>query len=103
MNNLAELVLSLCSLFEAEGRLLRENILLTLSRFLLIVAGAGFAVTALAFFLAGIYNILLAIMPKALALACLGLASALISFIFFWSSALWRRKKKQNLQKEAQE
>ncbi len=94
MDGLTALVLSLCSLLEAEGNLLQENILRTLLRSLLLLTGVLFAIATLAFFMAGIYDLLLYVMPRWLAFACLGLLNAVLSLILFRSSRQWGKKKR---------
>lgn len=103
MNGLSALVLSLCSLIEAEGRLLQENVLRSFLRLLLLLAGVLFGVAAIAFFIAGIYSQLALFMPSALALACVGLISAFVSFIFFWSSGQWGKRKAPSAEKSSPE
>lgn len=79
MKGLAELVLSLCELCEAEGRLLQENVLRTLRRALLLSLGLIFGAAALAFLVAATYVTLSTLLPKQYALClmafvCTGIA-----------------------------
>ena len=84
MKGLAELVVSLCDLCEAEGRLLEAGILRTVRRAGLLSLGLLFGAAALALLLAALYALLTALLPTPAALACLGCASAAIAGFFLW-------------------
>lgn len=79
MKGLAELVVSLCDLCEAEGRLLEAGILRTVRRVGLLSLGLLFGAAALALLLAALYALLTALLPRPAALALLGCASAAIA------------------------
>lgn len=89
MKSLAELVLSLCDLGEAEGRLLRENVRN-------IGIGCGIAGIALLFASACIglliisaFDSLLAIIPLPLCLLIAAFLCALAAFILFLLAKRW--------------
>lgn len=84
MKGLAELVVSLCDLCEAEGRLLEEGILRTVRRAGLISLGLLFGAAALALLLCALYAFLAALLPTPAALALLGCASAAVAGLFLW-------------------
>ena len=84
MKGLGELVVSLCDLCEAEGRLLEAGILRTVRRVGLLSLGLLFGAVALALLLAALYALLTALLPRPAALALLGCASALIAGLFLW-------------------
>ncbi|WP_300879677.1 hypothetical protein [uncultured Desulfovibrio sp.] len=79
MKGLAELVVSLCDLCEAEGRLLQEGVLRTVRRTVTLTLGLLFGAAALALLLAALYALLTSFMPVPAALAVLGLASAVVA------------------------
>lgn len=79
MKGLAELVVSLCDLCEAEGRLLQEGVLRTVRRTVTLMLGLLFGAAALALLLAALYSLLTSFMPVPAALAVLALASAVIA------------------------
>ena len=79
MKGLAELVVSLCDLCEAEGRLLEEGILRTVRRVAFLSLGLLFGAGALALLLAALYALLTDLMPTPAALALLGAASAAVA------------------------
>ena len=76
MKGLAELVVSLCDLCEAEGRLLEAGILRTVRRVAFLSLGLLFGAAALALLLAALYALLTVFLPTPAALALLGTASA---------------------------
>lgn len=86
MKGLAELVVSLCDLCEAEGRLLEAGILRTVRRAGLLSLGLLFGAAALALLLGALYGLLTALLPTPAALALLGCASAAIAGILFWNA-----------------
>ena len=63
MKGLAELVVSLCDLCEAEGRLLQEGVLRTVRRTVTLTLGLLFGAAALALLLAALYALLTSFMP----------------------------------------
>lgn len=83
---MAELVLSLCDLLEAEGRLLRQNVRRTGSGCALAGIGLVFIAAALAFLVAAIYKALSLILAPPLVMLILGCICAMIAAIFFWSA-----------------
>lgn len=86
MKGLAELVVSLCDLCEAEGRLLEAGILRTVRRVALLSLGLLFGAAALALLLAALYALLTSLLPRPTALALLGGASAAIAVLLLWSA-----------------
>ena len=84
MKGLGELVVSLCDLCEAEGRLLEAGILRTVRRAALLSLGLLFGAAALALLLGALYAFLAALLPRPAALALLGCASAAIAGLFLW-------------------
>ena len=86
MKGLAELVVSLCDLCEAEGRLLEAGILRTVRRVALLSLGLLFGAAALALLLAALYAFLTSLLPTPAALALLGGASAAVAALFLWSA-----------------
>lgn len=86
MKGLAELVVSLCDLCEAEGRLLQEGVLRTVRRTVILTLGLLFGAAALALLLAALYALLISLMPVPAALAILGLASAAVAACLLWSA-----------------
>lgn len=86
MKGLAELVVSLCDLCEAEGRLLEAGILRTVRRAALLSLGLLFGAAALALLLAALYALLTSLLPTPAALALLGCASAAIAGLLLWGA-----------------
>lgn len=86
MKGLAELVVSLCDLCEAEGRLLQEGVLRTVRRTVILTLGLLFGAAALALLLAALYALLTSLMSVPAALAILGLASAAVAACLLWSA-----------------
>lgn len=86
MKGLAELVVSLCDLCEAEGRLLEAGILRTVRRAALLSLGLLFGAAALALLLAALYALLTSLLPTPAALALLGCASAAIAVLLLWGA-----------------
>ncbi|WP_291358272.1 hypothetical protein [Desulfovibrio sp.] len=86
MKGLAELVVSLCDLCEAEGRLLEAGILRTVRRAGLLSLGLLFGAAALALLLGALYTLLTSLLPTPAALGLLGGASALIAALLLWGA-----------------
>ena len=86
VKGLAGLVVSLCDLCEAEGRLLEAGILRTVRRVGLLSLGLLFGAAALALILGALYALLTSLLPTPAALALLGGASAVIAAILLWSA-----------------
>lgn len=89
MKGLAELVLSLCDLLEAEGQVLREN-----ARSLGLgcaIAGIGmiFLVGAAALVVIAVYEGLLSILPMPVCLLVLAAFCACIALAMFVASRIW--------------
>jgi ABC-type antimicrobial peptide transport system permease subunit len=83
MKSISELIISVFDLAEAEGRLLKQNILETLAIGLLMVIVALLVLFALGFLLAAFYQFLAQywLIPAALfstSLLCLGLAGGVV-------------------------
>lgn len=85
MHGLAELILSLCGLMEAEGRLLRDNVFLLTRRCVILVVGILFGTAALACIVAASYEVMLLVMPKPAAIALMGIICAVIGAALLWS------------------
>lgn len=94
MNSMAELVLSLCNLVEAEGRLLQKNTLAVFRSCILLLAAMIFGIAAIAFFIAAIYAVLNEILPTYLVLCIMGLACLAVAAAFYWSMRICRNKPK---------
>ncbi|MDE7241007.1 hypothetical protein, partial [Desulfovibrio sp.] len=84
MKGLAELVVSLCDLCEAEGRLLEAGILRTVRRAALLSLGLIFGAAGLALLLGALYALLSELLSRPAALALLGCASAAIAGLLLW-------------------
>lgn len=84
MKNLAGVILGLCDILEAEGRLLQEQTLRTLRKSLFLITGMAFIAAALAFLVASGYSMLITFMARPLALALMGVLCAIIASIFLW-------------------
>lgn len=85
MKGLAELVLSLCELAEAEGRALRQSVKRAGSGCLLIAIGMGFLAAALAFAVAAASQALARVLPPWGASLALSGLCLLIAVIVIWS------------------
>lgn len=83
MKGLAELVVSLFDLCEAEGRLLQESILATARHVGLLFLGLLFGAAALALLLAALYALLNAFLSAEAVLGILGAACAVIALFCF--------------------
>lgn len=86
MKGFAELILSLCDLAEAEGRVLRENIRKVGSGCLLSAIGILFLAAALAFLVASAYKALNLFLPQPLSLLLLSVMCALMGIVLIWSA-----------------
>lgn len=84
MKGLAGLVLGLIDLLEAEGALLRENVLRTVRQCVILSLGLIFAGAALAFFVASTYTALAIYVSRPMALAIIGIVCALLSVTLLW-------------------
>lgn len=91
MKGMAELVLSLCELAEAEGRVLRTNVQRMGKGCALVTIAFFFLTLALIFVLVAIYDILAIWLPKAVLLLIMGFITALLAMVFF---ALARKNSK---------
>lgn len=100
MGSLAELILNLCDLLEAEGRLLRANVLRATQKGVLLVLGLLFGAAGLAFFVAAIYKALAMLVPEPVALAILGFLCLAIGIII-WSASQWPKTRKQQQSRSA--
>lgn len=98
MKDLAELILSLCGLLEAEGRLLKENALDLTFRCSIMVIGLLFGAAALACMVAAAYSALLLMISRPAAIALMGLMCAMASAGLLWS--LRGKCRKQNKARE---
>lgn len=97
MVRLAEFILGLLSLIEAEGRLLRLNTLILTRGIIFILMGFICGAGALAFFLAALYKALILVLPELLSLVIMGGACSLLAIIFIWSVPGCRRKTRKNI------
>ena len=87
MKGLTELVIGLCDLAEAEGRLLRYNVLKTVRTAALLILGLFFGAAGAAFFVAALYRALVEIVHPAWALCILGLACMGIAGGLVWTTS----------------
>lgn len=103
MKGLAELVLSLCDLAEAEGRALKNGIRRTGQGCLLSGIGLLFAGAALAFITAAIYEALAGILPRPAAFLIMAGVCIVIAAGVLWSAKICSGKppKKQPEKKQA--
>ena len=99
MKKLAEVVLAFFDLAEAEGRLLQARVLVTVRSCLWFALGVVFAGAAIALFLASAFDWLLTVLPRPVALALTGLASAVVSLVFLGGAYLCLKKKNVQHQK----
>lgn len=101
MTGVAELILSFCNLLEAEGRVLRINIMRVTCGCLTLTLGIAFGGAALVFFVASAYEWLLAIFSKTVTLAMIGGICLFIAIILLWCAAYGgkRTQRKQNTEK----
>lgn len=97
MRSLAEFILSLLQLFEAEGNLLRANVLRTARGCGLIVVGVVFVAVAIAFFVAAVYELLISIMPSSAVFALMGLICGAIALCLIWSANKCGRIKQKDI------
>ncbi len=90
MKGLAALLLSLFDLFEAEGRLLQENIIVTVQRCVILALGLIFGAAALAFLAAAAYALLAIYTPAPVACLLMALLCLCICGVMLW----WVKQKK---------
>lgn len=93
MKGLTELVLRLCDLGEAEGRVLRENIKTvgigcSIAGIGLVFAAAAFALIAISVFFG-----LLVILPMPVCLLILASLCAIIAYCFLFFASKWLKSK----------
>ncbi|WP_165176617.1 hypothetical protein [Desulfovibrio sp. ZJ369] len=86
MKGLTECIISFFDLLEAEGQLLRHNVLRTLRMALLLALGLLFGVAAVAFFVAALYKALSLVLHPAWVLCIIGLICAGIAGGLLWMS-----------------
>ena len=97
MLHLAEFFLGLLAVLEAEGRELRENIIILTRRLIFLVFGLALAATAIIFFLIAIYKGLSALLSPLAALLLMGIICLIPAFFLIWiSSGKNVRKDKKN-------
>lgn len=85
MKGLAEVILGLCGLVEAEGRLLRENAFTLTRRCVILTLGLLFGAGALALGIAAAYEVMLLMLPEPGALAVAAVLCALVCAALLWS------------------
>lgn len=95
MTRLAEFILGLFTLIEAEGRLLRLNVSRLASSICLLVIGFFCGAVALGFFCAAIYKTLLLFLATPVALLIMGCVCALLALVLIWGSTKCRGTKKK--------
>lgn len=95
MKKLAEIILSLLNLFEAEGRLLRFRALATLRNAGFLFLGILFFFAALVFFLCSFYQFLIQYFNPSATLLMMGLTSSLIAFPLLWLPCRSQMKKRK--------
>ncbi|MGE9985947.1 hypothetical protein [Desulfovibrio sp. SGI.169] len=86
MKDITELIISFLGLLEAEGRLLRRNILRTLRMALLFALGLLFGAAALAFLVAALYKALSHVLHPVWVLCIMGATCACIAGGLLWMS-----------------
>lgn len=86
MEKLAELIISLLNLAEAEGRLLQEGALRTTRRCIIMVIAMSFGAASLAFFIGALYVFLIIYLPLYIVLAILAGICGLICLGLLWST-----------------
>ncbi|MDE5832644.1 MAG: hypothetical protein K2H64_06620 [Desulfovibrio sp.] len=91
---LAEIVIGLLSLLEAEGLVFRVNALRLARAIVLQIIAFIFGAAALAFFVAAAYKWLATVVSPPLVFCALGAICAAVFFALFWSSSLWTKTKK---------
>ena len=101
MKGLAELVLSLCDLAEAEGRSLRKNLLLAGQGCAFMGAAVLFIAAALAFIIAAAYEGLLLFAPRYAAFLLMAVLSFAFAFLLFWSAKKCMPLKKKQLSQQS--
>lgn len=94
MLRVAEFILGLFSLAEAEGRLLRLNITRLTASLSLLIIGFLCAAIALGFLAAALYETLGLFFNKPVALLIMGCALAVLSAILIGSALKWPKSKK---------
>lgn len=94
MKRLTELVLRLCDLGEAEGRVLRENAKTVGIGCALAGLGLVFAAAAFALIAISVYSGLLAILPMPACLLILALFCAVIALLFLFYASKWLKNNK---------
>lgn len=95
MKGLAEFVLSLCDLAEAEGRVFRENVFRVGIGCILAALGLLFIGASLAFIAASFYHALLTITSTPMALLAISAFCAFIGFILLWLGCFNKSGKRQ--------
>lgn len=102
MSGVAELILSFCDLLEAEGRVLRINIMRIARGCLILTLGIAFGGAALIFFVASAYEWLLTIFSKTATLAIMGGICLLIAIVLLWGASYCGKqtKRKQKTEKD---
>lgn len=94
MKGIAEIVIGLLSLLEAEGLVLRVNALRLVRAILLQIIAFAFAAVALAFFVAAAYKWLAELISPPLTFCALGGICAAIFLLLLRSSSAWTQTKK---------
>lgn len=95
MLGLAELIFSFCDLLEAEGRLLRINILRTMRGCLILGASITLGTIGVGFLVAAAYYGLLTIFSLTATLAIMGISCILVALILLWSVAYCGKQTKK--------
>lgn len=95
MAGVAELILSFCDLLEAEGRILRINIMRIVYGCLILTLGIAFGGAALFFFVASAYEWLLTIFSKTATLAMMGGICLFIALVLLWSASYCGKQTKR--------
>lgn len=99
MKGLAGLILSLFDLFEAEGRLLQENILITVQRAVIMAFGLLFGVAAVAFLVAAAFATLTMYLAVPVVLFLIAILCASICGAMIW----WVKRGKVQIKKTIKE
>ena len=94
MEKLAEIIVSLFNLLEAEGRLLRANVLRSIRLAGVTAVGIGLLFTAAGFLVAALYSLLAIVMPVPAALALVGVGCLIAAMLLLWIPKKKTLKKK---------
>lgn len=95
MKGVAAIIISLCDLLEAEGRVFRVSVFRLVRAVLTLLIALGFAAAGLAFLTAAAYQWLALYLPAPLVSGLTGLLCAGVFFLLYWSAQKWNQPKKK--------